>query len=580
MVNGLRSKIDAMATTAHDLGSEFGRVSEASEIASRSIEQVTSRLVAVTNDTAEEVGHLFVMSDAIDRVAQAIDEVSRGAAEQGSAVTEAAAVTDRITGQIGRVAESAEAGAAATTEAVATARSGAATIEANLQRMESIRNSTRRVQEKVDLMGERSGQIGSILETIEGIADQTNLLALNAAIEAARAGEHGKGFAVVAEEVRKLAEQSALATKEIAGLIHAIRQTVAEAVLAIEAEAREVETGAAHSHEAAAALAGIVATVDAIRGRMTEISAATQEISGATSTLAATMSTVSSVVEENTIATREIGAKAGEVRDAVAAYVELSDKATASLSEVNAAARETFEQEAGVSASIDRMGVLATALEQQVIRLTTAKVSGKVSRGNALLGRLDFVRQKHGAAALARVLQRVDPEQRRILGGQIEPDGAYPPELLGALTDAIKQELGGGRDDILREMTRFRARFDIQPGAPLARHFRAGDPGFIVRRMDLCLRHNWGDGVIVQNTEVGADHIRMQVDMGRKQPRERCTYNHVGWMEGVMDAAGGVPHIRKTACMHDGAPFCEYDITWEIADRGAAGASARAGRAA
>jgi len=51
--------------------------------------------------------------------------------------------------------------------------------------------------------------------------------------------------------------------------------------------------------------------------------------------------------------------------------------------------------------------------------------------------------------------------------------------------------------------------------------------------------------------------------MGRKQPRERCTYNHVGWMEGVIIAAGGVPHIRKTKCMHDGDPFCEYDISWE-----------------
>jgi hypothetical protein len=81
--------------------------------------------------------------------------------------------------------------------------------------------------------------------------------------------------------------------------------------------------------------------------------------------------------------------------------------------------------------------------------------------------------------------------------------------------------------------------------------------------MDLCLRHNWGEGVIVRNFDLAANHIRQEVDMAGKQPRERCTYNHVGWMEGVIEAAGGVPHIRKTRCMHAGDPYCEYDISWE-----------------
>ncbi len=118
-------------------------------------------------------------------------------------------------------------------------------------------------------------------------------------------------------------------------------------------------------------------------------------------------------------------------------------------------------------------------------------------------------------------------------------------------------------------MTRFRAPLDVKAGGPLAQHFRKGDPGYIVNRMDLCLRHNWGDGVVVRNTPLGQNRVLMEVDMGRKQSRERCTYNHVGWMEGVIEAAGGVPHIRKTKCMHDGAPYCEYDVAWEMAPAGA-----------
>jgi len=524
----------------------------------------------VTDDTTRQVGQLRSTTEAIDQMAQAIEEVSRGAQNEARSVAEAAEITARITEEINLVASSARAGATGTTQAVEVARGGAQTIAQNLSRMESIKSSALRVQAKVDLMGQRSGQITSILETIEGIASQTNLLALNAAIEAARAGEHGKGFAVVADEVRKLAEAAAKATKEIGGLITGIQETVQETVVAIKEEADEVEAGAAHSQEAAGALSQIVETVDAIRRQMDEISAATQKISEATDTLTGAMLSVSAVVQENTAASEEMAARSAEVNGAIRSYMELSEQNRASLEEVNAAAQHVSEQETDVADAIEQMSDLATILQQQVLKLATAKISGKVSRGNALLGRIDYVREKFGARELDRVLRGMEPADQQILRGRIDPAGSYPPELLGALTKAIRMELAGGNDDILRDMTRFRAKFDIQPGAPLAQHFKRGDPGHIVDRMDLCLRHNWGEGVVVRNEYLGPRHVRMEVDMGRKQPRERCTYNHVGWMEGVIDASGGVPQIRKTRCMHDGADFCEYDIRWEMAGTGPA----------
>ena len=568
MVVSLRTAVREVTSTSENIGQEFGHVSNASRSASAAAQQISGRLVDITSDSEAQMVQVSATSEAIDRVASAIEQLSRGSQEQASAIERAVAVTDRIGAEIVVVTGSVEAGAEATRLAVATARGGAETIDSSLRQMANIKASTRRVQQKVDLMGERSRQIGSIIATIEGIADQTNLLALNAAIEAARAGENGKGFAVVADEVRKLAEQSARATKEIAGLIGAIRQTVAEAVEAIEAEVREVEEGATHSSEAAAALTGIVGTVDAIQERMAEISRATEEIGGATSSLSEAMATVSAVVEENLAVAHDIAGRASEVSSAVASFRELSSHTDAALAEIKAAAAETSAQEAGVADSIERMSSLAAVLEQQVIRLNVTKAERKTVRGIAVVGRIEFVKQRY-PDGLRRVLGRMAPEHARVLGGQIDSEGNYPSELLDSLDRAMKQELGKGRPEFLREISRFRARYDFVPGAPLARHFRAGDPGFAMRRMDLILRHNWGEGVVTKTFDLGPDHVRIEVDHGLQQSRERCTHSMVGWSEGIVDAAGCSPHIEKTACMHDGASACVYDVAWEPARTGA-----------
>jgi methyl-accepting chemotaxis protein len=192
--------------------------------------------------------------------------------------------------------------------------------------MESIKAKVGLSAQKVAEMGQRSEQIGAIVETIDDIASQTNLLALNAAIEAARAGEHGKGFAVVADEVRKLAEKSATATQEIAGLIKGIQYTVNEAVSAMDEGAAEVETGVARANESGQALADILDAAQQVSRQVEEIASAAQQMNASADELIGAMDSVSAVVEENTAATEEMAAQVEEV--------------TASAQSLNAMAQE------------------------------------------------------------------------------------------------------------------------------------------------------------------------------------------------------------------------------------------------
>src|SRR6185437_11671354 len=127
-----------------------------------------------------------------------------------------------------------------------------------LANMRSIADYVGTTARKIEELGKNSDQIGRIIGVIDEIADQTNLLALNAAIEAARAGEQGRGFAVVADEVRKLAERTTTATKEIAQMIQTIQAETRSAVEAMDRETRHANDGVATTAQAGASLEEII----------------------------------------------------------------------------------------------------------------------------------------------------------------------------------------------------------------------------------------------------------------------------------------------------------------------------------
>ena len=176
--------------------------------------------------------------------------------------------------QVAASSEELTASAEQSAQAANKAKEGGKSLEKAVNQMVQIEQRVNHSGQVVTTLGERSNEIGQIVDTIAGIAGQTNLLALNAAIEAARAGEQGWGFAVVAEEVCKLVEQSQDAEKKIATLISEIQGDADKAVIAMSEGTREVKIGTTVVTTAGHAFLEIVALI-------TEASSQVQETSGA-----------------------------------------------------------------------------------------------------------------------------------------------------------------------------------------------------------------------------------------------------------------------------------------------------------
>src|SRR5262249_25950871 len=155
-----------------------------------------------------------------------------GSEGQAVQIVETANSVNRLTESIQEVATNADRSAGVATQALRTARQGTEAVHNTIGGMNRIRDQVQETAKRIKRLGESTQQIGEIVQLIDDIADRTSILALNASIQAAMAGDAGRGFAVVAEEVERLAERSANATKKIASLVKTIQSETNEAVTA------------------------------------------------------------------------------------------------------------------------------------------------------------------------------------------------------------------------------------------------------------------------------------------------------------------------------------------------------------
>jgi len=227
--------------------SEFGMVSRAIDDMKNSINHLIAQLTNTAQQMAASSEELTASAEqsaqASNQVVGSVSEVAQGAEKQLHLVETANQTVGEISAAIQQVAANTGVVSDSATVTATVANNGDVIIQKVVKQMQVIREKTDATSAVIGELEDKSNQIGRIVDVISNISGQTNLLALNAAIEAARAGEAGRGFSVVAEEVRKLAEQSQAAAKEITLLISQVQGKTNSAVTFMSEGKKEVEEG-------------------------------------------------------------------------------------------------------------------------------------------------------------------------------------------------------------------------------------------------------------------------------------------------------------------------------------------------
>lgn len=310
-LDALRDSMAEFATGQGDLTLRL-RVEATDEIGETSVafNRFTEKLQEIIQETQGAVRQL---TDAADKLSAASERVSAGSHAQSEMSLATASAVEQITASIAQVAGSASETLEDSKLAGILATEGVAVAHQVAEEMRTLAVAVSDSSHCVEGLGERSREIGSVVQVIREIADQTNLLALNAAIEAARAGEQGRGFAVVADEVRKLAERTGTATVGISRMIDAIQNDTTTAVEGMRTSSTRVEQGVALTIQATEALMRISEGTRQTESRVNDIASATHEQSMVSNEIAKNVERVAQMAEENNMAVVETAQDAQQV---------------------------------------------------------------------------------------------------------------------------------------------------------------------------------------------------------------------------------------------------------------------------
>ena len=350
----LMSVSDALSLSASSSGTATAQIAEN---ISQMAESATSEAMAMTRANAS-----------LERIAESVDAIAEGARDQAQAADSLSSAATHIAEAVTVAGSSSETVVASTIQSVATAERGSEAIRQTLAQMKSIENAVDSSAVTIQETNTRAQQIGEIVSTIEDIAAQTNLLALNAAIEAARAGEQGKGFAVVASEVRKLAEKSASATKEIGTIITTVQDSARRAAEAMDIAIRKVHEGSSLAQHSGQALDELLESAKQTQRQTGEMADANQTVATVMVGLTTAIDRVSAVVTANMDRSEQAAANIRETLEIVESVAAISEENAASAERVASSTGLVSRQAQDVNDAAAELTGIARELEGSTAR--------------------------------------------------------------------------------------------------------------------------------------------------------------------------------------------------------------------
>ena len=356
-VIGVSSKL---ASSSGELSSSVEEVSKATQEIARTMTQVAEGSVR----QEEDLQHLSGTVEGINKMAQNIREKTQENVERLDTVmkerlNENATALKHIQEEIKKATQS---GAQAGEEA----QKGQELLGLLMEGITAISRVTQEVAESIAALEGRSEEIGKIVDVITEITEQTNLLALNAAIEAARAGEAGRGFAVVANEVRDLAEDSAQAAQQIAGLVGEIQRDTQLAVKNMERAQEEVKEGTGKGETVARSFSQILKTIQGVVENINHIASSSQILEKAQKDLLSTQEETNIATSEVAKAVEEISYSIGEATERVNSIVAVAEENAASSEEISASTEEQSASLEEITSAVESLAQMAQELQIMV----------------------------------------------------------------------------------------------------------------------------------------------------------------------------------------------------------------------
>ena len=358
----LRELISGVALTSKSLAAASDETSSAANQSTAAVSQIAKAIEAVASGARNQAAKIADTATAIEELSRTAEQIAMVAKNQAESIVATSAALLKLDNGIGNLSSQ---GATLTTsarEASSEAAAGNAAVMETAGTITQLKTVSAKAAAAMASLEKRSSQVEEIVDTIEDIADQTNLLALNAAIEAARAGEHGRGFAVVADEVRKLAERSSIATKEITKILGDIKRETITAAGAMRSSSDSMDSGIAVSQRASRSLESIGVVVATTTRVAEALAGQVREMRDASTRVTENMAGASTAVQENAAAAAEMRSTTDEVTSAM---IPIAATATQNASTAEDAASSTQQLALGI-AEID---TTARALRNQAEQL-------------------------------------------------------------------------------------------------------------------------------------------------------------------------------------------------------------------